>query len=136
MDPLNAALSASASGMRAQALRLRVVSENMANQNNAALDPTQDPYRRKTIHFKNVLDRNLGVELVEVSRVDSDPTPFPLRYEPNHPGADANGYVKYTNVRGLIEIADMRQANRSYQAQLNVFSLTRQMQSRTNELLR
>ncbi len=136
MDPLNAAMSASASGMRAQALRLRVISENLANQNNAAIDPNQDPYRRKTIHFKNVLDRNLGVELVEVSRVDKDPTPFPLRYEPNHPGADANGYVKYTNVRGLIEIADMRQANRSYQAQLNVFSLTRQMQTRTNELLR
>ena len=84
MDPLNAALSASASGMRAQALRLRVVSENLANQNNAAIDPNQTPYRRKTVHFKNVLDHKLGVELVEVSRVDHDPTPFPpaLRAKP------------------------------------------------------
>ncbi len=136
MDPIEAALSASAAGMRAQALRLRVISENLANQDNAAVDPNQDPYRRKTIHFKNVLDRKLGVELVEVDKILQDPSPFKLQYQPNHPGADENGYVKYSNVRGLIEVADMRQANRSYQAQLNVFRLTKQMQARTNELLR
>lgn len=136
MDPLAASLSASAAGMRAQALRLRVISENLANQDNASIDPSQDPYRRKTIHFKNVLDRKLGVEIVQVDRIEQDQSPFKLQYEPSHPGADDNGYVKYSNVRGLIEVADMRQANRSYQAQLNVFRLTKQMQARTNELLR
>lgn len=136
MDPFNGALNASAAGMRAQALRLRVIAENLANQDNSAITPEQDPYRRKTVHFKNVLDRKIGAELVTVSRIDRDPAPFPLRYEPNHPGADQNGYVKHSNVNGLIEIADMRQANRSYQAQLNVFRLTKQMQARTNELLR
>ena len=136
MDPLAAALSSSAAGMRVQALRLRVISENLANQDNAALEPNQDPYRRKTVHFKNVLDRKLGVELVQVDKIEQDQSPFRLQFEPNHPGADENGYVKYSNVRGLIEIADMRQANRSYQAQLNVFRLTKEMVARTNELLR
>ena len=136
MDPLAAALSSSAAGMRAQALRLRVIAENLANQDNASLEPNQDPYRRKTVHFKNVLDRKLGVELVQVDKIEQDQSPFRLQFEPNHPGADENGYVKYSNVRGLIEIADMRQANRSYQAQLNVFRLTKEMVARTNELLR
>lgn len=136
MDQLKAALFVNASGLRTQSRRLQIISQNLANSDATSTVPGGDPYQRKTIHFINVLDRQFGVEIVRTHSIQRDPAPFERRFEPTHPGADEFGYVKYSNVTPLIEITDMQQANRSYQAQLNVFRLIKQSQDRTIDLLR
>ncbi len=136
MDSLTQAMYISASGMRAQALRLRTISQNLANHESTTLNPNVDPYRRKTIHFDNVYDRRLGTEVLEVSAIREDPRRFNLRYEPDHPAADERGYVKTPNVNKFIETADFKQALRSYKTNMNTFSLTRSMFSRTVSLVR
>ena len=135
MDPLYSTLDILGSGMRAQSERLKVISQNLANKDTAATSPTEDPYRRQLVHFENYFDRAAQANKVRVSHISEDPKDFTLRFEPNHPGADGKGYVKYANVTGLIEIADMQQASRSYQAQLNSFRLTRQLQQQTINML-
>ncbi len=136
MDPLYATLDILGSGMRAQSERLKVISQNLANKDTAATSPDVDPYRRQLVHFENYFDRDSQANKVRVSHISEDQKDFTLRFEPNHPGADGRGYVKYANVTGLIEIADMQQASRSYQAQLNSFRLTRQLQEKTINMLR
>lgn len=136
MDPLNAAMAVGASGMRAQSLRLRVVAENIANAETTAATPGGDPYRRKTVTFASTLDRAIGAEVVGISRVGTDPGPFQLAYDPSHPAADAGGYVKTPNVNTVIEMADMREASRSYEANLSVIEQARAMLSRTVDMLR
>jgi flagellar basal-body rod protein FlgC len=126
----------SASGMDAQALRLRVVAENMANRDTTATSPEGQPYRRKTVSFENRLDRALGAETVRVKGVDRDQSPFGTRFEPGHPAADENGYVKVPNVNSFIEMMDMREAQRGYSANLSVLEVTRGMLTRAIELLR
>lgn len=133
---LEASMRIAASGMKAQAARLRVTAENLANAQSTARVPGGDPYRRKTISFESRLDRALGVELVEVARRGVDRGEFPLRYDPGHPAADANGYVKLPNVNPLIELMDMREAQRSYEAGLNAQAQARAMLQKTLELLR
>ena len=136
MSDLTRSLDISASGMKAQGTRLRVISENMANAGSTALSPNEDPYRRKLVTFGSTLDRELGVDLVEVKRVSRDQSDFIQRYEPNHPAADATGYVRTSNVNTLIEMADMNEAQRSYEANLKVLQASRTMLQRTIELLR
>lgn len=136
MTELLKSMNISAAGMKAQGTRLRVISENVANAGSTALDPNGEPYRRKLLTFGSQLDRELGVETVEVRRVTRDPSDFGLRYEPSHPAADASGYVKTANVNALIEMADMREAQRSYEANLRVMQSARSMLQRTIELLR
>lgn len=137
MIQLMNAIGISASGMHAQGDRLRVISENIANADTAASTPGGDPYRRKTILFKNVLDKNMGVDTVETARIGEDvSTPFRLKFMPDHPAADANGYVKLPNVNTLIEVMDMREAQRSYEANLGMIELAKGMMSRTLDLLR
>ncbi len=136
MDSLKASLGVLSSGMRAQSERLKVISQNLANKDTAALTPNEDPYRRQLVHFENYFDKKAGANKVRVSHVSEDQTNFELRFEPNHPGSSDTGYVKYSNVTGLIEIADLQQASRSYQAQLNSFRLTRQLQQQTINMLR
>lgn len=133
---LQDAMHVAAAGMKVQGTRLRLVAQNLANANSTGLAPGDDPYRRQTITFKNALDREMGVELVEVARTSIDPSPFPLHYEPGHPAANGDGYVQKPNVNTLLEMADMREAQRSFEANLSTLSMARSMIQRTLDLLR
>jgi flagellar basal-body rod protein FlgC len=136
MDALTAALKVAASGLGAQSERLRVVSENLANAQSTGTAPGADPYRRKTISFATELDRGSGANLVEVSSIDRDPAAFPIEFQPGNEAADENGYVKMPNVNVLIEMADMTEANRSYEANLQVVKQARDLISMTIDLMR
>ena len=129
-------LMISAAGMRAQGQRLRVVAENLANADSVAEVPGGDPYRRKTISFKNQLDRELGLETVQVGKLGEDPSDFRMKYDPGNPAADGKGYVKLPNVNSLIEMSDMREAQRSYEANLKAIEVARSMLQRTIDLIR
>jgi len=126
----------SAAGMKAQGERLRVIAENMANGDSAATTPGGDPYRRKMVTFQNVLDRELNMKLVDVDKVIEDKTELPLKFDPTHPGANEDGYVKLPNVNTLVELMDMREAQRSYEANLNMIEVSKSMLARTLDLLR
>lgn len=136
IDPLQASLTIAGSGLRAQSARIKVVSENMANAQSTGNSPSADPYRRKTISFEDELDRAKGVSLVRVKDTGEDDSDFRTEYNPGHPAADANGYVKLPNVDLLVESADMREANRSYQANLQVIKSARELFSMTIDLLK
>jgi flagellar basal-body rod protein FlgC len=129
-------IAIAASGLRAQAGRMRVISENIANADSTAQQPGSDPYRRKIPTFRSEMDRALDARMVTLGRVRTDPSDFRLKYEPGHPSADANGNVKYPNVNPLIEMSDMREAQRSYEANINVISATRRMIQRTLDILK
>lgn len=133
---LDKALGIAASGMDAQTTRLRVIAENLANQDTTGSKPGADPYRRKTVTFGNTLDRQLGAQTVQVKNIGVDDSEFPQRYDPSNPAADDKGYVKLSNVNGLVEVMDMHEAERSYNANLAVMQSTRSMLSRTIELLK
>ncbi len=136
MADLTNSMQISAAGLKAQGERLRVISENIANAGSTALTPDQEPYRRKLVTFGNELNRELGTNLVEVRKVVRDSSAFNLRYQPGHPAADVSRYVKTSNVNTLIEMTDMREAQRSYQANLKVLEVARGMLQRTIDLLR
>ena len=136
MDPLAAALKVAASGLGAQSERLRVVSENLANAQSTGDAAGSDPYRRKTISFAAELDRATGGSLVEVNSIDRDQTDFPVEFIPGHEAADEKGYVKMPNVNVLLEMADMSEANRSYEANLQVIKQARDLISMTIDLMR
>lgn len=125
-----------ASGMRAQAERMRVIAENLANASSAAASPGEDPYRRQMPVFKNELDRVTGVSAVKVKGVVTDTSDFREQYMPGHPAADERGYVKMPNVNSLVEMMDMREAQRAYEANLSVIDNTRTMMARTVDLLK
>jgi len=129
-------LTIAASGLRAQAGRMRIISENIANADSTPQSPGSDPYRRKIVSFRSELDRTLDTQLVELGRVQTDSSDFRLKYEPGHPAADVNGNVKYPNVNSVIELTDMREAQRSYEANINVISATRRMIQRTIDILK
>jgi flagellar basal-body rod protein FlgC len=133
---LDRALRISAAGMAAQSTRLRVVAENLANRDSTGESPGADPFRRRTVSFGSRMDRALGAETVEVRRVGTAPGEFPRRYDPSHPAADAQGYVKTPNIDSLVEVMDMREAQRSYSANLSVLETTRAMVTRAIEALR
>lgn len=130
------ALVISARGMDAQTARLRVIAENLANQETTGSIPGADAYRRKVVTFENRMDEALGTPTVRVKRVSADGGALPLKYDPSHPAADAQGYVRQSNVNSFIEIMDMREAQRSYSANLNVLDVTRSMLAHTIELLK
>ncbi len=137
MSPdLTKTLSISASGMDAQTVRLRVIAENMANLDTTGSSPGADPYRRKTVTFENRLDAATGTEAVAVKQIGKDNGELPLRYDPSNPAANAQGYVKLPNVNSFTEMMDMREAQRSYNANLAVMQATRTMLNRTIELLK
>ncbi len=124
------------SGLRAQAGRMRVISENIANAQSTAQTPGGDPYRRKVPTFTSELDRTLDARTVGLGRVRPDMSTFPTRYEPGNPAADAAGNVKVPNVNSLVEMTDMKEAQRSYEANLNIISATRRMIQRTLDILK
>lgn len=136
IDPLVSSLRIAGSGLETQSARLRVVSENIANAQSTGPSAGADPYARKTITFESELDRASGDDLVKVKEVGVDKTPFRLEHLPGNPAADAQGDVKMPNVDLLFEMADMREANRSYEANLQVVKQTRQMITDTIELMR
>ena len=133
---LNAAIKISASGMKAQGTRLRVISENIANADSLGESKNDDPYRRKTIVFENFVDRGESAEFVRVAKIARDDSEFILSYEPSHPLADDEGYVRKPNVNSLIEMMDMREAQRSYEANLSSIEMAKSMLQRTVDLLR
>lgn len=135
MDFLKSIMIA-ASGLKAQSGRMRIVSENIANADSTARKPGGDPYRRQIPSFKSHFDRELGAKTVEMGRILPDKSDFRTRYEPGHPAADAKGYVKLPNVSSLVEVTDLQEAQRSYQANLNVISATRSMVMKTLDILK
>ena len=124
------------SGLRAQAGRMRVISENIANADSTAPTAGGDPYRRKVPTFTSALDRALDAQVVALGRIRPDQSDFRVKHEPGNPAADASGNVKYPNVNTLIEMTDMRDAQRSYEANLNIISATRRMIQRTLDILK
>ena len=133
---LDKALGIAASGMDAQTTRLRVIAENLANQDTTGSSTGAEPYRRKTVTFGSALDKELGADTVQVKRVGHDQSDFPTRYDPSNPAANAAGYVKLPNVNSLVEIMDMHEAERAYSANLAVMQSARGMLSRTIDLLK
>jgi flagellar basal-body rod protein FlgC len=129
-------IAIAASGLRAQAGRMRVISENIANADSTAPRAGADPYRRKVPTFRAEIDRALGAQVVALGRIQTDPSEFRLKYEPGHPAADVNGNVKYPNVNSLVEMTDLKEAQRSYEANINVISASRRMIQRTIEILK
>jgi flagellar basal-body rod protein FlgC len=136
MDDLKISSQIASHGMKAQATRLRVISENLANADSTAEKPGMEPYRRKLVTFRNQLDRALEADTVKVKKIYNDPTKLQSKYDPTHPGADDKGYVLVPNVNPLVEMMDMREAQRTYEANMNVISTSRQMVAKTLELLK
>ena len=134
---LEKAMEISASGMYAQGQRVKVIAENIANADSTAETPGGTPYQRKVITFKSLLDQSQNIEKVAVQRISTDKaTPFGKKYEPGSPAADAEGYVKTANVNPVIEMMDMREAQRSYEANLNLIAMSKSMIMRAIDLLR
>ena len=129
-------LTIAASGLRAQSGRMRIISENIANADSTPQSAGAAPYRRKIPTFETEFNRSLEVQVVEMGKVSTDNSQFRLKYEPGHPAADENGNVKYPNVNALVEMTDMREAQRSYEANINVITATRRMIQRTIDILR
>jgi flagellar basal-body rod protein FlgC len=129
-------IAVAASGLRAQAGRMRVIAENIANADSTAQRAGADPYRRRIPTFRSEVDRSLDARVVSLGRVQTDPSEFQSKYQPGHPAADATGHVKYPNVNSLIEMTDMREAQRSYEANINVIGATRRMLQRTIDILK
>jgi len=133
---LNTAVQVSASGLRAQSLRMRVIAENLANQDSVATQPGGDPYRRRIATFRADLDRATGANGVRIDGIDTDKTAFSRVYQPGSPAADAKGYVLTPNVNALVETADMKAAQRSYEANLNAIEAAKSLTMRTIDLLK
>ena len=129
-------IAIAASGLRAQAGRMRIISENVANADSIPQRPGANPFRRKIPTFRTEMDRALDARVVALGKIRTDSSDFRVKHEPGHPAADANGYVKYPNVNSLVEMADMREAQRSYEANLNVIGATRRMIQRTLDILK
>ncbi|SDQ92461.1 flagellar basal body rod protein FlgC [Pseudovibrio sp. Tun.PSC04-5.I4] len=136
IDPLTASLRISSSGLRVQSQRMRVVSENLANVQSTGDTPGAAPYQRKTITFQSEVDRALDANIVSVKNIGADKGDYRIEFDPSHPAADENGNVKYPNVNTLIELADMREASRSYEAGLQMMVKSREMITRTIDMLR
>ena len=124
------------SGMKAQSERLRIISENMANADPIGIRPGEDPYRRQVVTFKDYIDKETGAKMVKVDKVVPDESQFPLKYDPNHPAANAEGYVAMPNVNPLIEMMDLKEAQRSYDANLSMMQTARDMNSKVLDLLK
>ena len=136
IDPIQASMSIASSGLSANSARLRVTAENIANAQSTGQTPGADPYRRKTITFESTLDEVSGADVVRVGSVGADQTAFNVQLDPGNPAADGKGFVKLPNVNLLMEMADMREANRSYEANLQVIKQSRELGTMTIDLLK
>jgi flagellar basal-body rod protein FlgC len=136
MADFTSSLRIAATGLHAQNARMRIIAENLANADSTGKTPDEDPFRRRIPTFKAVMDADVGGNIVEVGKIALDQSDFISRYEPGHPAADAKGYVRYPNINSLVETMDMREAQRTYEANLNVVTVTRSMLGRTLDILR
>ncbi|MGB8818275.1 MAG: flagellar basal body rod protein FlgC [Rhizobiaceae bacterium] len=136
MDMLASSLRIANSGLTSQSMRIRVAAENLANENSTSRIEGGDPYRRKTVSFAEVVDRASGASLVSVSKISRDPSDFEIEFDPSNPDAGPDGNVLRPNVNPIIEMADMREANRSYEANLQVIKQTKDLISMTIDLMR
>lgn len=132
----NQALETSASGMKAQSARIKVITENIANSDTTGLSPDQDPYRRKTVFFEQQPDKKTGANVVKIKKIGVDNSEFKTVYQPNHPAANADGYVKYPNVDKMLEAMDLREAQRNYEANVSAITITKGMMDRSLDLMR
>lgn len=135
MDLINS-MNIAAYGMKAESDRLRIVSQNIANADSVGKSPNELPYRRKVLSFHNVLDKELGTEVVKVSKYSADKSDFVKKYQPGHPAADKDGYVSYPNVNVMVEMVDMREAQRGYEANLNVIDVSKNMVFQTINMIK
>lgn len=135
MDDLSAIGRTAASAMQAQSHRLRVTAENLANAQSTGTTPGADPYRRKVVSFETLVDRDSGARMVEIGSVSEDPSAFRMVHDPSHPAADASGMVKMPNVDPMIEVANSREAQRSYEASLNMMLAGSEMRNKLLEML-
>ncbi|MCA9052163.1 MAG: flagellar basal body rod protein FlgC [Planctomycetaceae bacterium] len=135
VDLMNSMYIAS-SGIQAQGERMKVIAQNIANVDSVAQSPGGKPYQRKVISFQNVLNKELEADTVQVKKVDTDESPYEKKYEPHHPAADQNGYVLYPNVNVMVEMTDMKEAQRSYEANIKVVDMSKQMMLKTLDILR
>lgn len=133
---LKSAMETSASAMRAQSERIKIITENIANSDNTGIKPDEDPYRRKVVFFEEVKDKETGANLVNIKKIDTDKSEFKLLYMPNHPAANADGYIRTPNVDRNLESMDLREAQRSYEANVTAIENSKQMMDRTLDLLR
>ena len=136
MSDFSTSSQIAAGGLHAQSARMRVIAENLANADSAAKTPDEEPYRRRIPTFSAVFDREMDAYNVKVGRMILDQSEFDKRYEPGHPAANEAGFVNYPNVSSLIELADMREAQRTYEANLNVVRSSRSMFGQTLDILR
>lgn len=136
MSDLNDAMAIASKGMKAQGTRMKVISENIANSSTTGKSPGEDPYRRQLVTFKNIMDRKEDLKHVKVDKIVTDNSAFTLKYDPSHPAADESGYVKQPNVNTLVEMMDMKEAQRSYEANLGMIEISRSMLMRSVDLLR
>ena len=136
MSDFTVSMAVAAAGMRTQSSRMRIIAENIANANSTSTDSKGDPYRRKIATVKSEFDRQLGATMVGAGKTVEDQSEFRLQYDPGNPAADKQGYVKLPNVNSLVEIMDMRAAQRSYEADLTVMDVSKTMLARTVDLLR
>ncbi len=136
IDPLQASIKIAGAGLEAQTTRLRIISENVANSQSTAATPGGDPYVRRTVSFDDVMDRTAGLSLVRVKNIGFDDSPFVVEQDPGNPAADENGFVKRPNVNILVELADMREANRTYEANLQVAKQSSDLMNQTVALLK
>lgn len=136
MSDFLSSLRIAATGLHAQSARMRVIAENLANADSAGKSPEDDPYRRRVPTFRAVMDNEVGGRIVQIGRLAYDMSDFTSRFEPGHPAADEHGYVRYPNVNTLVEAMDMREAQRTYEANLNVVAVTRNMMGSTLDILR
>ena len=125
-----------ASGMKAQSERLKVISQNMANADSVSVEPGGEPYRRQVVSFQNYIDPKDGAQKVRVNKIVKDMAPFEKKYDPHHPGADAQGYVSLPNVNPLVEMMDMKEAQRVYEANLNMLKTARELNSSVLDILK
>jgi len=135
MDDINTGMQIAASGMKAQSGRLRVIAENLANADSTSDIAGGDPYQRQVPIFASFLNREMNVNLVELSDIQLDNSAFTVEFDPGHPAADNEGYIKLPNVNPLIEMMDLREAQRSYEANLGAMDLMRTMASATLRIL-
>ncbi|WP_297297361.1 flagellar basal body rod protein FlgC [uncultured Methylovirgula sp.] len=136
IDPIEAAIAAATSGLEAHSTRMRVISENLANAESTAATPGANPYTRKLVTFEDEMDQASGADLVKVAAIGYDRSPYRVEYDPGNPAADANGFVKLPNVNLISEMADMREANRSYSANIQVVKQARELFTMTVDLMR
>lgn len=135
-DQLQQTIDIAAAGSRFQAERLKVAAENMANEESTSMQAGGNPYRRKIVFAKNKYNKQLKTNVITISKVGIDNSPFILKYSPNHPAADLNGYVKYPNIHKEIERADASEAQRGYEANLSVIEMSKSMMSKTIDVIK